>query len=218
MKQPAMNPMILSVTALLVAASLTVDDPATASEPAPASPRLVEAVGQVGPVAPGGVPEPILLGYAVEGTSSRAIRASINDRRPAEEANGARHDARTRWSYRPRWQVRPDGRCDPGTATVTLSLTMILPDLTTRDSLSTREKAEWDAYFTALVTHERNHGRIAVAGQERMQAAMRASPDCDAIRGAVRAALTEVTEASDTYDSQTDHGRREGAVYPRPDS
>lgn len=207
--------MIASLTVTLFAAALIGDEPPAA--PTPASPRLTEAVAAVeGGL--DGLPGLTVLGYPVEGESPRAIRSSMNDGRPPDESNGARHDARTRWNFRTRWGNGPDGRCDPRTATVDLTLTVILPDLTTRDELSARGKADWDAYFTALVAHERNHGRIAVEGRNRMQAAMRASPTCEAMRALVGATNQEVTAASGEYDQQTDHGRREGAVYPRPDA
>jgi predicted secreted Zn-dependent protease len=203
--------MIISLTSLMAALAVQ----AAAPEPGPPSARLVEAVGRVGL---SDLPDLALVGYEVEGRSPRSVRDSIDRRRPADPSDGVRHDARTRWNYRTQWRNGPDGRCLPATATVTLSITMILPDLASREQLSAREQAGWDAYFTALIAHERNHGRIAAAGREQMQAAMRTSPDCDAMTAVIRTTNAEVADASREYDRQTDHGRTEGAVYPRPGS
>ncbi|NBW08206.1 MAG: DUF922 domain-containing protein [Caulobacteraceae bacterium] len=203
--------MILSLTAVAVAAALAGQTPE--ADPAPASARLVEAARGAGLA---DRPDLALQGYEVEGRSPRSLRDSIDRRRPRSQASGERHDARTQWSYRTRWRNGPDGQCIPATATVILTLTMVLPDLASREGLSSREQADWDRYFAALVAHEGNHVRIAVAGQEQMQTAMRASATCEAMTAVVGATNAEVRAASETYDSQTDHGRREGAVYPRP--
>lgn len=203
--------MIISLTAVLVAAALAGQAPE--ADPAPASARLVEAASRAGL---SDLPDLTLQGYEVEGRSPRSLRDAIDRRRPRDRASGERHDARTQWNYQTRWRVGADGQCIPATATVALTLTMVLPDLASREGLSGREQADWDRYFAALVAHEGNHGRIAVAGQEQMQAAMRASPTCEAMNAVVGAANAEVSAASRTYDRQTDHGRREGAVYPRP--
>jgi predicted secreted Zn-dependent protease len=202
--------MIASLIPLAMAAVLTLQTPAPDAAAQAASPRLIAAAGLAD------LPDLILLGYEVEGRSPRSIRASINARRPPEDAGGARHDARTRWTYRNRVETGPDGQCDPRTATVVLRLTVVLPDLVSRDQLSVRERDGWDRYFAAVVAHERNHARIAVAGRDMLQTAMRASPTCDAMRAAVRTTAAGITAASQTYDRQTGHGRREGAVYPPP--
>ena len=203
--------MIMSLTSAAVAAVLTAQ--ASASPPAPPGARLAQAVERAGLT---DLPDLSLIGYAVEGRSPRVIRESINRGRPADRGDGARHDARTHWNYQTRWRRGADGQCVPGTATVTLTLTMTLPDLTNRDQLSAGDRAGWDDYFAALVAHERNHGRIAVAGRDQMQAAMRASPDCDAMTAVIQTTNAEVADASEEYDRKTDHGRREGAVYPQP--
>lgn len=203
--------MITSLIAVAVAATLAAQ--AHDAAPPPASARLAEAARRAGLT---DLPDLTLLGYEVEGRSPRSLRDTIDRRRPRDRTSGERHDARTEWTFRTRWRFGADGRCIPSTATVVLTLTMVLPDLANREWLSPREQADWDRYFTALVAHERNHGRIAAAGQEQMQAAMRASPNCETITALVQATNAEVTAASRTYDRETDHGRCEGAVYPRP--
>ncbi len=207
--------MFVSLSSLALAAALSgqASVPKIAVPPAPPSTALVEAVGRAGL---GDLPEVTLIGYPVTGRSPRSIRESMNEARPTVEVDGGRHDARTGWIFQTRWRNGADGQCVPATATVSVVLRMTLPDLTTRDQLSPREEADWDAYFAALVTHERNHGRIAVAGRDQMQAAMRASADCAAMNAVVKTTSDEVRAASEEYDNQTDHGRREGAVYPRP--
>lgn len=212
-----MIPSLLVLTALVLQQAAPATEPATGPAPTaeaspPATERLREAVAAVDVQQ---LPGLTLTGYEVRGRSARGVRESMNDERPAAEGDDARHDARTRWSYRPRWNRTADGQCDAASATVTLSLTIVLPDLATREALSRDERAGWDAYFAALVKHEWNHGRIAEKGQELMETALRGAPNCEAMTAVVRTYVAEITAASREYDAQTEHGRKEGAVFPR---
>jgi predicted secreted Zn-dependent protease len=204
------------IAVALLAASLFASDQ-TDSAPHEASPAVDAAsLARLSTAAPSlvGIPDVTLKGYPVEGRNGRAIRASMNAGRPAEMEGGERFDGVTRWTYQSRGRRSGPDQCLPETAEVALAVTVVLPDLTTRADLSSREGAAWDAYFERLVTHEHNHVRIAVLGAERMQAAMRAAADCAGMQAARQRISAEVREASLEYDRLTDHGRREGAVYP----
>lgn len=182
-----------------------------AQDPAPpvSSPALVEVAPQLA-----AMPDVTLVGYAVSGGSPRAIRNAMNEARPTDDGGG-RFDGHTRWNYSTRWRNSASGQCDPASATVTVRFTVTLPELEGRSRLDRGEREGWDRYFTALVAHETNHVRIGLAGVQAMQSAMRAAPDCDAMRAAQQQAAAAVRDASQTYDRQTGHGRTEGAVYPR---
>lgn len=153
-----------------------------------------------------------LLGYEVTGRSPRGIRSSIDESKPADP-QGVRHDAVTNWRYQPRFVSR-NGECLPETATVEHRITIILPDLASREALSGRDRDAWDRYFTALVGHELNHARIAETGVRQMESAMRAATTCEGIRAAITAGGAAINAASAQYDQQTRHGRTEGATFP----
>lgn len=183
---------------------------------APDAPVDAESLARLTAAAPAlaAMPNLTLTGYPVEGRTGRAIRASMNRLRPSETEGGARFDGVTRWSYQMRARRSGPDQCLPETAEVALSVRVILPDLTTRTQLSSREGAAWDAYFERLTTHELNHVRIAALGAERMQAAMRGASDCASMQAAQARIGAEVRDASAEYDRLTEHGKREGAVYP----
>lgn len=214
---------VLAASLFLLIQAASAGDAPTAPAPAEAAvePAVdAESLARLTAAAPAlaGIPDITLRGYPVEGRTGRAIRASMNRLRPAETEGGARFDGVTRWSYQTRgMRSRPD-QCLPETSEVAISIIVIMPDLTTRAHLSSREGAAWDAYFERLATHELNHVRIAALGAERMQAAMRAAPDCAGIQSEQRRIGAEVLAASREYDRMTEHGRREGAVYPPPGS
>lgn len=159
------------------------------------------------------VPGVALVGYPVSGRSARAIRQSINEGRP-QLPQGEPFDARTTWRYQVRWMNRSARGCDPATVEVETSIVVILPELTSRDQLDRRERESWDRYFTALVGHEHNHVRIAVAGADQLRTHMRAAHDCAAMQAANARINAAVRAASEAYDENTRHGRSEGATYP----
>lgn len=202
-----MSPLLL-LALLLPAPQAAANGPAE-TPPVP-SPGLTAALPELS-----SLPGVIVVGYPVTGRSPRAIRESMNEGRPAlADGDAERFDARTNWRYQTRWRRGPNGGCDPSTAEVEMTVTVILPELANPEHLDRRERENWDRYFRALVGHEQNHVRIALAGAEQMRTYMRGAPDCatmQAVPGQVGAAIIQ---ASRTYDAQTRHGRTEGATYP----
>lgn len=156
------------------------------------------------------LPNVVLLGYPISGRTRRSVRAEINERRP--ESQGRRHDARTTWGYSFRVGQR-DGTCAPGTSEVTVSITVVMPDLENPGSLGREDRAAWNRYMTALEFHEANHARIANLGAEGIQQAMRAAASCDELRAIIDTAGQEVAAASQEYDRRTQHGATEGARF-----
>lgn len=154
-----------------------------------------------------------IVGYPVSGRSPRAIRESINEGRP-RPAEGEPFDARTEWRYQTRWRGDGAGGCDPTTAEVEMTIVVILPELTTRDALDRRERERWDRYFTALIGHEHNHVRVALAGAEQLRTYMRSAPDCATMQAAQAQISASIKAANAAYDERTGHGRTEGATYP----
>ena len=201
--------MVIGLAAIVVASTLAAQEVAPAPAAPTASDRLRAATSVLNDL-----PGLTLTGYEVSGRSPNAVRRAMNSARPPAGTDRERHDALTSWRYSTRWRNGSDGQCSPATAEVAVTITVVLPDLTTREQLSSRERADWDRYFTALVGHEHNHGRIAIAGRDQMQAAMRVSASCEAMQAVVRQTSNEVSAASREYDRLTEHGKLEGAVYP----
>lgn len=192
--------MILSAMAILVFQAAEPTTSETASE------RLRLAAPEAA-----SFPNTTLRGYVVQATSPRAIRAEMNRMRPS--ANGRSHDATTTWRYSFRL-TSSNGRCDPATAEVDHTISIILPDLQNRDRLRRQDKQAWDRYFAALQSHEVNHARIAQLGAQQYQSAMRSAPNCETGRTAGAEVAAAVSAASVEYDRRTEHGRSEGAVFP----
>jgi len=170
----------------------------------PAHPRLVAMAG--------GLAEQEnldLRGFEVDGSNITAISEDIQNKGPLNE-QGVRHDG---WTFAKVGYQFNSGACEPDLIDTSLQLTVILPDLVSRDSLSLRDKERWDRYISALVAQEKHHVALAVEGAERIEAAMRGAPDCDAAIAAGAQANLELQAAQDEFDRRTNHGALEGVQF-----
>lgn len=174
--------------------------------PAVASERLSAALPTLA-----ALPNVALVGYPLDGRSRRGIRQQMNARRPA--LGEQRHDARTVWRYSTRWRGGPGGVCLPETAEVTVAITVTMPDLQDPMRLNREDRSAWSRYLTGLELHEGNHARIANAGAEQMQAAMRAASSCEDMQATADRVGSEISAASVEYDRRTEHGTTEGARF-----
>jgi predicted secreted Zn-dependent protease len=158
------------------------------------------------------MPEVTVTTYPVEGRNARIIRQNMNRVRP-REASGEAFDALTTWQFSSRWKTQ-GGQCLPQTIEVKVTVGVTLPQLTHYDRLSRSDRQKWDRYFAALVQHETNHVRIAITGSQLMQEQLRQSASCEGLEAVGRELAEGVAQASRAYDDRTDHGKREGAVFP----
>lgn len=195
----------LTIATLVVAS----DEVAVVTAPSEGELRLREAAPELS-----ALPDVVLVAYPVSGRTSRAVRTAMNAARPAESDGGERFDGVTRWRYSSRWQRRGGQQCLPETTVTSVAITVILPDLTEPEKLGRRDREAWGRYFKALATHEMNHARIALHGRQEMEKAMRAAANCEDMQAAADRVSNDVAVASREYDRLTEHGKREGAVFP----
>lgn len=196
---------ILTVASVVAA----LDEVAVAVPPSEGVLRLREAAPELA-----ALPDVVLVAYPVSGRTSRAVRTAMNAARPAETDGGERFDGVTRWQYSSRWQRRSGQQCLPETTVTSVAITVVLPDLAEPEKLGRRDREAWGRYFKALATHEMNHARIALHGRQEMEKAMRAASGCEDMQAASERVSNDVAAASREYDRLTEHGKREGAVFP----
>lgn len=95
--------------------------------------------------------------------------------------------------------------------TVTVGTTVTLPNWTGYSSASSAEQAEWTRFIHALTAHEQGHLQLAVDHLTDIDQRMTGvSPDAAAHTWT--SALGDLQRASDSYDSQNDHGRSAGTI------
>lgn len=112
--------------------------------------------------------------------------------------------------------------CFLSNVSVQLKVTMTLPRWRPEAGVPYALERDWRQFERALRSHEQGHQRLAEEESEmirRMLIALRA-PSCAGIDDLAR---QQATRIQDTYsglnrnlDAQTEHGRSQGAIWPRP--
>ena len=114
--------------------------------------------------------------YEIEGSTAQELRQQMDRLGPLDD-NGWRWSALTRWhvhwSYL--YDLR-DGGCAAGPVKVRLEITYTMPRWDAPAGAPQDLIERWQAYLSALETHERGHAEIAERAAEAVQEAMQALP------------------------------------------
>jgi len=97
--------------------------------------------------------------YPVFGDSLQAVQSSMRAHGPVDDQH-RRRDGYSHWHIRWSWSTAVDGSPRFETAQATLTVTVTLPDWRDREKASPELQKAWEAYFRALVAHERKHLEI----------------------------------------------------------
>ncbi|MFK7926928.1 MAG: DUF922 domain-containing protein [Myxococcota bacterium] len=159
--------------------------------------------------------------YLLSGRTARDLLVDLSHHRPSDE----RFTGWTRW--RLKWRFEPDvraGDCRVAAVDVDLSLTTVLPAWEPPVDANPALVTAWDAYIRALEHHESGHSDLAVEAAERIHESLSALPASDSC-SALKTLANEVGQAevrrlrieNGSFDAHTQHGARQGAVFPRPE-
>lgn len=157
--------------------------------------------------------------YTFDGTTVAEMLAQLAKRAPKTD-DGNFH-ALTKWFVKWRYDYdRRDGTCGIGPVKVTVTVDVQLPKWSRPAGASSRLVAKWDAYATALRTHENGHKEIGIEAARSVAKALAAVPrqtSCEQLESVADAAgerileITRVTERD--YDQRTRHGATQGALF-----
>ncbi|MEW6690670.1 MAG: DUF922 domain-containing protein, partial [Pseudomonadota bacterium] len=149
--------------------------------------------------------------YDVQGGDYQSLLAALNAR------GGAHGEAQ--WTLRYQYEPRRSGaNCSVGSLSLTLGLVMNLPRWSPPPGAQPRLVAQWFRYVKALREHEEGHleiGREMAHEFKRSLAVTRTR--CERLEAAVKsqyeALLARFRARDRAYDSETAHGRTQGAVF-----
>ena len=158
--------------------------------------------------------------YPVSGATEAEVRESL-DRSPLSP-DGRRRVGYTQadisWEFRYR---ESGGRCRVVSATVTLNVTITLPEWTPPSGATRALRDRWDRFLGALTAHEQGHVDIALATAQRIEDALWRAPtqrSCkgyDDVLGRIANDLFDAAEVEQKkFDEDTDHGRTQGVSFP----
>ncbi len=210
-------------------ASLNVLNGATAARPLPTVLKA-EAYNIVvpTPLAPSLV-YPILFDstlktmmYQITGATLPEISRSLsaNAMPDPHEAN-ARYYAQTDWHLDAHWYWRQTLRgCEVDRGDVTLAMTVTVPILSALNA-SQEVQSRWSAFIDSTIAHESGHVKLDLDGAREYQRALGTYPpaaNCSALQSRLRdlfnSNFVAIDRANVDYDRQTQHGRKQGAVFP----
>jgi len=157
----------------------------------------------------------------ISGDSQAALSAAL-ERIAQSMPVGHRYYADTHWQLSWNFRVESDDDgCHLSSATTALNVRTTLPRWTAPAKAPADLIKRWNAFSAALRTHEDGHRRIAVdAAQAIADRVNKAAParDCATLKQAIgtlaQSILDDYRAKELDYDTTTDHGRKQGAVFP----
>ncbi len=162
--------------------------------------------------------------YDVEGDTVADLRRDLYANASVED-DGETRVARADWQVS--WQIgqrESDTGCGVADVGTTASVAYLLPRWASRDAAPAALRAEWDAFFAALLKHELRHQRFAVDAAIRVEAEasmLEELPTCEALDEAIDVVARNIVDNARRrerqYDYTTRFGKAEGAEFPQPE-
>lgn len=162
-----------------------------------------------------------LVEYEVSGDTPAALRAAMSELGPRGD-DGTAYDGYARWHLRWRYGYDKDSEsCAPASPRVSVALYYTMPQAATSQEWTPALSRRWSRYLDALWAHELGHGELAIDYAEALQLVLldhEGATSCgelDEVLSALgQSYLAALREEQSAYDLETDHGRKDGAVWP----
>lgn len=161
--------------------------------------------------------------YVIHGSNAETLRKQMHDLGPLD--GDKRYDAYTRWHIHWEYQWHYDrpskNPCYVTNVLVSANIDQTSPRWENERDASPALQTQWQTYLANLMTHENGHvtnGWDAAAEIESELMNMPAMPNCRALQTALDKRAHEIIQQhkdwDKTYDSDTNHGRTQGAIFP----
>jgi predicted secreted Zn-dependent protease len=152
--------------------------------------------------------------YDISGSTESELRAQMTALGPVDPYDNNRHvDAYADWTISWNWPGYGTSDCDLGSAEVGYELSVTMPRWTPPTEASPELVTKWENYLQVLKTHEAGHFENVIDHYQTVLTAIQAAT-CDTADAAATAALEPLRQNDAAYDSETNHGATQGAVFP----
>lgn len=158
--------------------------------------------------------------YKIYGATANELRQQMNENGIYD--HGGRFDANTSWYVK--WDFHYQDSsvgCSLSDITVSVDITMHLPEWADKQDANDPLQEQWVRYLTLLRMHERGHrdnGIKAARDIDYMLNNLPSMPSCSTLESEANSKaysiLKEYNAADLSYDSETDHGKNQGAIFP----
>ncbi len=183
--------------------------------PTPTAPKMIYPVQFVSAFA--------LVTYTVSGkTISELSRSLEANAQPDPHEAGTRYYANTKWYLSAHWSWKDTSSgCVVGRSDISIALTMTLPALATTKGVPADVLTRWNTFIGNTQTHEEGHVRLAQQGARDYQRELGNFPttsNCTLLQSQLSRLFDRefaaIDQANVDYDTQTQHGLMQGAVFP----
>lgn len=159
--------------------------------------------------------------YTVYGHTADQIRSQLNQCSAVSE-NGQTFDASTDWyiNFQYLYSAPSGGLCTLNNIAVGVHVSQAMPAWQASDGDVSGLSTRWSSFIQNLTTHEQGHVNLDTQTAQTLLTGLQNFPatDCGSIVAAANAygnsQLAALNQANINYDSQTNHGATQGAVFP----
>ncbi|SPE35040.1 hypothetical protein SBA3_2220025 [Candidatus Sulfopaludibacter sp. SbA3] len=143
--------------------------------------------------------DPEQVSYRVDGNTLASVAQAVSQ----EDEAG-----KTEWFPHYEYELNGSGL---SSVTITVATRITVPEWSEYGSATQPEKEEWDRFLAALQSHEQGHLELVRQHLAKIDEKMAGQSLNDA-NSAWEEALEALASASDAYDQQSDHGRKQGTI------
>ena len=161
--------------------------------------------------------------YPVTGSTIEQISASL-DKNALKDSRDpfSRHYALTSWYLSATWDEQPTiSGCEVANTAVTMTITMTLPMLDHPSNLPSDVASRWDNFISNTIAHEMEHVKLGIDGAteyRRNLGNFLPAMSCDLLKlqltNLFKNEYAQIDKANVDYDTKTNHGETQGAVFP----
>jgi predicted secreted Zn-dependent protease len=152
--------------------------------------------------------------YDISGSTEAELRAQMTALGPVDPHDNNKHvDAYVDWNISWNWPGYGTSDCDLSSAEVGYELSVTMPRWTPSADANPELVAKWENYIRALKTHEAGHLENIINNYQTVLTAIQ-SATCDTADAAATTSLETLRKSDAVYDSETNHGATQGAVFP----
>ena len=161
--------------------------------------------------------------YKIKGYNAEELRTQLNELGPYSKDK--RYDANTtwhiNWTYKYHYDNPSQNPCYLTEVKVSATIVSILPEWEDKEIGDLNTQMKWDKFLIALRAHEEGHtknGKEAANEIDKTLSSIPSQPNCrlleDSIKNKAQAIIKQHNIWDEQYDATTDHGKKDGAVFP----
>ena len=154
-----------------------------------------------------------IMYYEISGSTANELRQEMNKLGLLDPGDGLRYDARTDWYISWNWPGYGESECDLSLTSVRHDIKVTLPFWTPPAETEPSLIDHWNHYMNSLALHEQGHVDIIVNHYLTVRDAIQAAT-CETAEQAAQEAISELRKLNEEYDTQTEHGKMQDAVFP----